>query len=158
MPLAIALPHLRFTLLDATTKKTTFLAQVAGALGLENLETLTGRAETLGQDRGVKTGEGRVGGQRGRYDAVIARAVGPLNVLAEITIPFAQTGGLCALIKGQRAEDELAEAKQALHLLHAAHAGTVETPTGRIVVLEKQRETPKAYPRKPGEPKRQPLR
>ena len=51
----------------------------------------------------------------------------------------------------------LDEAKQALHMLHTAHAGTVQTDTGRIVVLEKQRPTPKLYPRRDGEPKRAPL-
>ena len=51
----------------------------------------------------------------------------------------------------------LADAKQALHMLHAAHAGTVDTPTGRVVVIEKLRRTPRDYPRRDGEPKRSPL-
>lgn len=51
----------------------------------------------------------------------------------------------------------MAEAGQALHMLHASHAGTIDTPTGRVVVLEKQRKTPKDYPRRDGEPKRAPL-
>jgi Predicted S-adenosylmethionine-dependent methyltransferase involved in bacterial cell division len=88
---------------------------------------------------------------------VLARAVGRLATLAEITVPFATVGGLCVLIKGAKADEELAEAKAALHLLHAAHAGTVATPTGRIVVLEKLRTTPRDYPRREGEPKRAPL-
>jgi 16S rRNA (guanine527-N7)-methyltransferase len=155
--LAIALPGVSFTLIDATTKKTAFLGQVAAALRLENIEVVTARAERLGQDRGEKTGTGRAGGHRGAYDAVVARAVGPLHVLAELTVPLAKVGGLCALVKGGRAEEELADAKAALHALHAAHAGTVDTPTGKIVVLEKLRETPKMYPRREGEPKRAPI-
>ncbi len=55
------------------------------------------------------------------------------------------------------AKVKLAEAKAALHLLHTSCAGTVQTGTGRIVVLEKQRPTPKSYPRRDGEPKRAPL-
>ena len=157
LPLAIALPSHHFTLLDATAKKTAFLRRAADELGLTNVDVVTGRAETLGQDRGQRTATGRTGGHRDRYDAVIARAVGRLPMLAELTVPLARVGGLIALVKGQQAEEELTEAKPALHLLHTAHAATLDTPTGRIVVLEKLRDTPKAYPRRDGEPKRSPL-
>ena len=78
-------------------------------------------------------------------------------MLAELTVPLAKVGGLVLMTKGKRAEEELANAKQALHLLHAAHAGMVDTPTGRIVVIEKLRRTPRDYPRRDGEPKRAPL-
>ena len=61
-------------------------------------------------------------------------------------------------MKGEKADEELAEAKQALHLLHAAHVGTLDTPTGRIVVLEKMRKTPRMYPRRAGDPARSPLK
>lgn len=61
------------------------------------------------------------------------------------------------MTKGQRAEEELAEAKQALHMLHLTLAGVVDTPTGKIIALEKRRDTPRAYPRRPGEPARAPL-
>jgi hypothetical protein len=46
----------------------------------------------------------------------------------------------------------------ALHTLKVVHAGTVETSTGRVVVLEKRVATPRVYPRRDGEPKRVPLR
>lgn len=149
IPLAICLPHLRFTLLEATAKKAAFLSAVTAGLSLENTAVLTARAEEAGQDHHE---------HRERYDAAVARAVGPVSVIAEITIPFVKPEtGRVLLIKGQKADDELAEAKAALHLLHAHHAGTIDTPTGRIVVLEKPRKTPRAYPRAPGEPKRRPL-
>jgi 16S rRNA (guanine527-N7)-methyltransferase len=88
---------------------------------------------------------------------VVSRAVGRLATLLELTVPLAKVGGLIVLTKGQKADEELAEAKQTLHMLHAAHAGTVDTPTGRLVVIEKLRDTPKMYPRGDGEPKRSPL-
>ena len=72
-------------------------------------------------------------------------------------VPLAAVGGPVLLVKGGKAEEELEEAKQALHLLHAAHAGTAMTPTGRVVVLEKARNTPRDYPRRDGEPQRVPL-
>lgn len=157
LPLAIAMPHLRFSLLEATQKKADFLRSLVGTLSLANVEVLADRAERAAHDRGERTTSGRAGGHREQYDAAIARAVGPLAVVAELTAPFAKVGGQVLLIKGQKAEEELASAKRALHELHVVHSGTVDTPTGRIVVLEKPSATPRTYPRADGEPKRSPL-
>ncbi len=157
IPLAIVRPDVRVTLLDSTAKKCEFMRACARELNLANVQVVCARAEDAGQDRGARTGTGRVGAHRDAYDLVTARAVGRLATLAELSVPLARVGGLIALIKGEKADEELGEAKGALHLLHAAHAGTVQTPTGRVVVLEKLRTTPKLYPRRPGEPKRSPL-
>jgi 16S rRNA (guanine527-N7)-methyltransferase len=158
LPLAIVCPHLRFTLLEATGKKCAFLREAIGALGLENAQVEQARAERAGQDRGVRSADGtRSGAMREAFDAATARAVGPMAVVAELTVPLVRVGGLVLLIKGERAAAELAEAGEALGLLGAAHAGTLETPTGRVVVLEKVRPTPRVYPRRDGEPKRAPL-
>ncbi len=148
LPLAIVMPHARFTLVEATKKKADFLLAAAKALGLSNVEVVNNRAESIGAHPSLL---------RAQFDAVTARAVGRLAILAELSVPLAKVGGIIALIKGQKANEELEEAKQALHMLHASHAGTVDTPTGRIVVLEKRRTTPIDYPRKPGEPERAPL-
>lgn len=157
IPLAIAMPGADFTLVDATKKKADFLAHAAGSLGLTNTRVIRARAEVLGQDRGVKTARGREGAHRGSYDGALARAVGRLAMIAELTVPLVRVGGLVVLTKGQKADEELEEAGAALHALHASHAGTVETPTGRIVVFEKLRATPRDYPRRDGEPKRAPI-
>lgn len=157
MPLAICLPRIRFTLLEATGKKAVFLRTVAEHLGLSNVTVHSDRAERAAQDRGEKTANGRTGGHRERYDAVMARAVGRLVVLAELTVPFAKVGGRVLLIKGQKATEELEEATAALHLLKAVHVITQPTPTGQIVVLEKSSATPRDYPRADGEPSRVPL-
>jgi len=162
VPIAICMPHLKITLLEATGKKVEFLRSVADALGLRNMTVVHDRAEALGHNRGVKTGQAdgsniRVGAHRESYDAVTARAVGRLATLAELTVPFAKVGGLVLLIKGEQADAELAEAAKALHLLKATHVTTLPTPTGRTVVLTKSSATPKDYPRRDGEPKRSPL-
>lgn len=158
VPLAIVCPHLRFTLLEATGKKCDFLRHTIHQLQLPNAEVLNARAETAGQDRGTRQPDGsRHNPVRETFDAATARAVGPLAVIAELTIPLVKPGGLAILVKGQRADEELADAQQALRMLGAAHAGTVDTPTGRVVVLEKLRPTPRTYPRRDGEPKRAPL-
>jgi 16S rRNA (guanine527-N7)-methyltransferase len=157
VPLAIVMPTLRFTLMDATKKKCDYLYEAVTALGMDNARVICARAEALGQDRGERTATGRVGAHRDHYDLAMARGVGQIAMLAELTIPLVKVGGLVLMTKGQRAEEELAEAKQALHMLHAAHAGTIDTPTGKVVVLEKMRTTPRDYPRRDGEPKRSPL-
>lgn len=161
IPLAIAMPHLGFTLLEATAKKCDFLNQAIGRLGLRNAVVLQGRSERVAHDRGErKDAFGTVthaGGHREAYDAVVARAVGRLATLIELTAPLCKIGGSVLLIKGEKAEEELKEAERALHLLKVVHVETVPTPTGRIVILEKRIATPRDYPRADGEPSRAPL-
>lgn len=160
VPLAIVLPGVLFTLLEATGKKAEFLRAAAAVLGLHNVTVVQDRAERAGQDRGERTGgdaSERAGGHREAYDVVLARALGPLAVAAELCVPLAKVGGRVLLVKGQKAAQELAEAEAALRELKAVHTGTVETPTGRIVVLEKRVRTPRTYPRRDGEPSRAPL-
>ncbi|MBL8877253.1 MAG: 16S rRNA (guanine(527)-N(7))-methyltransferase RsmG [Phycisphaerae bacterium] len=161
IPLAIAMPHLKFTLLEATAKKCDFLTQVVGRVGLKNTVVLQGRSERVGHDRGERADKfGTVthsGGHREAYDAVVARAVGRLATLVELTAPLCRIGGSVLLIKGEKAGEELAEAERALHLLKVVHVETLQTPTGRIVILEKRSATPRDYPRADGEPSRAPL-
>jgi 16S rRNA (guanine527-N7)-methyltransferase len=148
VPLAIVLPGVDFTLLEATRKKADFLADTAGHLELANVEVVNDRAETIGHDRA---------NHREQYDLVVARAVGRLVVLLELAVPLARVGGHLAAIKGARAGREIEDAGRALHLLHGEVVETARTPTGTVVVVEKLRSTPKLYPRRPGEPKRAPL-
>ncbi|MEM7229041.1 MAG: 16S rRNA (guanine(527)-N(7))-methyltransferase RsmG [Planctomycetota bacterium] len=148
IPLAIVCPDLQVTLLEATGKKVSFLQSVIDALALPNVRVVNDRAETAAHDRNT---------HRATYDVVTARAVGRLAVLLEITVPFAREQGYVVAIKGERAGEEVDEAKAALHLLHAQVTHTIRTETSTIVVIEKTRKTPRTYPRRPGEPKRAPL-
>jgi len=148
IPLAIACPECEFTLIESTGKKGAFLMHAAKVLGLGNVRVLSERAEDVGQDFRE---------HRGEYDIVTARAVGRIIVTAELTAALLKVGGMVLLTKGEKAEEELLEAKAALRMLGLSHAGTHETPTGRIVALEKVRPTPRTYPRRPGEPKRAPI-
>lgn len=145
--LAIAMPDARFTLIEATGKKARFLDDTARALGLSNVKVEHARAEDLGHVKAF----------RERFDVVLARAVGRVAVSAELTVPLAKVGGLILMNKGQRLEEELREAHEALRTLHARVAGVVETPTGRILALEKEQTTARKFPRRAGEPKRAPL-
>lgn len=152
IPLAITMPANTFTLIESTGKKAAFIEAAAKALGLENVEVLNARAEEAGRDWN------RGQGTRESFDAAVARAVGRLSIIAELCVPLVKVGGLVLLHKGAKADEELAEAAGALEKLKTAHAGTVETPTGRIVALEKLVPTPRLYPRAPGEPAKNPLR
>lgn len=147
IPLAVVLPGVRFTLVESVGKKAAFLRETASAMGLANVTVLAERAETVG----------RMTEHRERYDVATARALGSLRVAAELLTPLVRVGGVAVLIKGQKAPEEITEAKRALHTLHTPVAGVIDTPTGKIVVLDKHRKTPAAYPRRPGDPKREPL-
>ena len=148
IPLAIVMPDIRMTLLEATGKKAAFLEETVTALGIANARVVNERAETAGQDHHE---------HRAHYDAVVARAVAKINTLSELTVPLAREGGSILYIKGAQAEAEVAEAKQALYMLHTHVVDLHKTATGTVVVLEKTRTTPRSYPRLPGEPKRKPL-
>lgn len=126
IPLAIARPDLHVVLLEATAKKADFLRAVSSAIGLANVEVWNGRAE-----RGAESED------RASFDAVTARGVAKIDVLLGWTVPFAKPRGLLLFIKGERAEEELAEARQNLAQSHCTHERTVRTPTGRIVLLRK---------------------
>ena len=145
--LACVQPSLPITLVEATGKKARFLEEAAKRLGLDRVEVLAERAEVVGRDPR----------HRERHDLVTSRAVGPMPILAEYLVPLARTDGLVLAVTGARAEEEVAEAKQALYHLHAEVVEVRPTSTGRIVVLAKKRAVPKAYPRAVGEPKRRPL-
>lgn len=148
IPLAIVVPEIRMTLVEATGKKVLFLREVIAELGLKNVEVLQDRAERLGQDHRQ---------HRERYDLGTARALGHLAVVAELLGPLVKPGGTIVAVKGQKADQELQEAHQALGLIGLRHTETLPTPTGRLVVLEKTIRTPRLYPRKDGEPARLPL-
>ncbi len=155
-PLAIILPDVRFTLLEATGKKVDFLKAAAAALGLKNIEVLQGRAETVAHYRGSKN-DGRINSRREVYDVAMARALGHLAVVAELLAAFVRQDGFVLAVKGGKAEQELAESAKAMGVIGLKHTETVHTPTGRIVILEKTIATPRDYPRKDGEPSRKPI-
>jgi 16S rRNA (guanine527-N7)-methyltransferase len=123
--LAIARPDLYFTLTEATEKKAAFLVAVATALGLTNVAVIADRAEKLATTD-----------LAGSFDIVTARAVGKLAVLLPWTAPFARPGGRLMLIKGERADEELVDARKVMMRLRCSHFRTIPTPTGRIVVFK----------------------
>ena len=152
LPLKIAFPRIDLTLLEATAKKTAFLRHVVDKLGLEGVDVVTGRAEE----------EARRPEMRERFGAVVSRAVARLDVLAELCLPFCVVGGVMVAQKGPQVEEELRQARNAIDILggRAKDRGMLVTPLvgiGTLVVIEKQRQTPTHYPRRPGIPSKRPL-
>ena len=146
IPVAIVQPRLKVVLMEATRKKAAFLESCAGRLGLGNVQVVAERAEAAGH-----------GPLRESAELVMARAVGRLATLVELTLPLARIGGRAALIKGAAAQEEIVEAQAAIRTLGGGAPETLPTPTGRIVVIEKLRPTGRTYPRRSGEPKRAPI-
>lgn len=151
--LAIAQPDVEFTLVDATGKKVRHIAQTAEALGLKNVRAIQARAEDLtGRHAELHTEH------RQHYDVALARALAPMPVLAELLAPLVKVGGSVLAIKGERAEEEIQAATSALKRLGLSLEDTHRTTTGTVLLLRKVAKTPAAYPRRPGEPKRAPIR
>ncbi len=153
IPIAIAVPSLRVTLLEARGKKAKFLKHCATQLGLSTVRVVHQRAETVGQD----------GQHRQRYDVAVCRGVGPMRRILEYTLPLVRVGGRVMTIKGSTVEQELDEAGDAMTLLGAGQVQVMDAYLSAdeqdavIVSVEKDRVTPKAYPRGLGIPQQSPL-
>jgi 16S rRNA (guanine527-N7)-methyltransferase len=146
----VAWPSIRLTLLDATAKKTAFLAAVVDALELAGTDVLTGRAEELAHRHDL----------RESFDLVLARAVAPLPALLELTLPFARVGGRVVTPKGSQVDEEVAVSARAASVLEArlfVVPFEVPGPPQKLVIAVKQRPTPEAYPRRAGVPAKSPL-
>ena len=153
IPIAIARPDLRLTLLEATGKKARFLERCVEVLGLKGTRVVCDRAETVGQ----------LSSHRGRYDGAVCRAIGPLNVVLELTLPLVRVGGVLWAMKGPKALDELNACGDALAILGAGEVDVAFAyPEGFdvstvVVTVPHDQPTPKPYPRPPGMPKQSPL-
>jgi 16S rRNA (guanine527-N7)-methyltransferase len=153
LPLAITLPQLDFTLLDSTKKKLTFIATVVAELGLENVQTLHGRAEEIGHDFIY----------RARFDLATARAVASLPTLVELATPLLRQGGRAFFPKSAEIETELAEGERACALLGARITSSsllsdkTDELVTRLVIMDKLGSTPMRFPRRAGLPSKEPL-
>jgi 16S rRNA (guanine527-N7)-methyltransferase len=153
LPLKLAAPRLKLTLMDGTGKKITFLRELLAQVGLPAVETVQGRAEEVGRSPSY----------RGQFDLVTARAVAPLNTLVEYVLPLVRRGGLAVLYKGASAPQEFVEARKAIELLggETVRLAPVRVPfLGEqrfILLIKKIAPTSDRYPRGQGLPRKQPL-
>jgi 16S rRNA (guanine527-N7)-methyltransferase len=154
VPLKIVCPGMRLTLLEATRKKVMFLEHIVQVLGLQGVQVVHGRAEELGHDLD----------HREQYDWALARAVVEMPALAEYGLPLVRVGGAMLAQKGEGAAVEVHASEAATitlggkvrHLLPVELRGLAETRY--LVMVDKVAATPEKYPRRPGMPKKRPLR
>ena len=145
IPLKIVFPELKVSIVDSLNKRIKFLNLLAEALELDNVHFYHDRAETFGQNKA----------HRENFDIVTARAVARLNVLAELCIPLVKKGGHFVALKAAKSEEEVTEAKNAIATLGGKLISEQEVslPFSEdkryIVTIEKKKETPNKYPRKP---------
>ena len=153
IPLKIAFPHLKVVLLDSLNKRINFLNTVIAELGLENIETIHGRAEDF-----AKQAE-----YREQFDLCVSRAVANLATLSEYCIPYVEKGGMFVPYKSGEIDEEVEQAKKAVHVLGGKLEDVIKfqlpgTEIGRsFVVIKKVQNTAKKYPRKAGLPSKEPI-
>ena len=152
LPLKIADPTIKLTLIDATAKKVGFLEEVIRVLGLTEARAVHGRSEELAHDPAF----------RSAFDVVMARAVARLPALIELCMPFCGPRGWGLFPKGRDIEEEVSSASNALAQLRAKLIG-VESPAipelsgTTFVIIEQVGKPPKPYPRRAGLPANNPL-
>ena len=149
VPLAIACPDARITLLDSLAKRMNWLETVLPQLGVPNARCVTARAEEA------------VTKCRETYDFATSRAVARLNILLELTAPYVRIGGAVLAMKGSAAREELAEAKNAIAQLglklEEVRDFTFDGATHSVIVLRKVKPTPARFPRRFSKIKQAPL-
>lgn len=154
IPLKIAFPQLKVTIIDSLNKRINFLNQLVSELGLTDVELVHNRAEYFGNKRSTA---------RASFDIVTARAVASLPVLAELCLPLVKENGYFIALKASHAEAEVADAQYALQqlggkLVNDYSFELCDAGMRHILVIQKVKPTPKKYPRKAGTPNRDPLR
>ena len=153
LPIKILCPDLSINIVDSLGKRLKFLDELVSDLSLDKVTLVHSRAEDAGQNKNL----------REKFDLVTGRAVARMSVLSEYCLPLAKVDGYLVALKGPKAQDELAEAKNAIEVLGGSVKEVKEltlpdTDDERtLIVVKKVKATPKKYPRQAGTPNRKPL-
>jgi 16S rRNA (guanine527-N7)-methyltransferase len=156
VPLKILAPEMNLTLLEATGKKTEFLRALTNKLEIKQIEIINDRAEIAAHFLDM----------REKFDFVLARAIGSLSTVSELSLPFCKIGGhVIAFKKGPLTDvqSELDAASEAIGILGGELLRMEKIPPsifndGRLLVIVKKiAETPSNFPRRPGRPARTPI-
>lgn len=153
IPLKIAFPHLKITLLDSLNKRIKFLNTVIEELDLKDIHTIHGRAEDYA----------RQSEYREQYDLGVSRAVANLATLSEYCIPYIRIGGIFVSYKSGEIDEEVTAAQTAIKILGGKQREVVKfqlpgSDIGRsFVKIEKVKPTGKKFPRKSGMPSKEPI-
>ncbi len=163
LPLAIARPDLKITALDSTEKRIRYVEETAKLLELSNVTAIAARAEEFANKME----------NREKYDYATARAVASLPILCELTIPFVKMGGKLIAMKARGAAEEFELSRSAIRQLAGAKSlmetklvekcligeinGEIITENRAVIVMNKLSPTPKQFPRKFAQIKKNPL-
>ena len=153
LPLKILSPEIDLVLLEATAKKTEFLQHIVRKLELEGVEIVNGRAESIARENQY----------REKFDIVLSRAVAPLPILVELTLPFCALGGSFIAQKKGDIDAEVSSAEKAIGLLGGSLREVRKIELEELnderflVIIDKVAPTPPQYPRRPGIPNKRPL-
>lgn len=163
LPLAIARPDLKITALDSTEKRIRYVDETAIILGLSNVTAVAARAEEFANKPEC----------REKFDYATARAVASLPILCELTVPFVKVGGKLVAMKAKGANDEFELSRSAIRQLAGANSlastelvekslnGTINgeniCENRTVVIMKKLSGTPKQFPRKFAQIKKNPL-
>ena len=153
IPLAIAYPEMELTLADSLNKRILFIKEETERLGLRNIHAVHGRAEDLARNPVF----------REKFDLCVSRAVANLSTLAEYCIPFIHNNGFFIPYKSGNVEEEIRQSEKALKVLKGKleelYRYTLPEDAGErtLVLIRKDGETPKKYPRKAGLPSKEPI-
>lgn len=153
IPLKIAFPHLKVTLMDSLHKRVDFLREVIEELDLQGIDAVHGRAED----------HAKPGKLRERYDLCVSRAVANLSVLSEYCLPYVKVGGKFISYKSEKITKEMKDAEYAITTLGGRIAEQISfmLPDSdlfrNLFVVEKCMPTPAKYPRKAGMASKKPL-
>lgn len=151
LPLKIARPDLRLTLLDSLGKRVEFLEESCAALGFADVSCLHARAEEA------------PAALRAGFDAAASRAVARLGLLCELCLPLVRRGGVFLAMKGPDCDAEVAEAQRAIRTLGgglervARYTIPGTDVTHSVVVIRKTGDTPAKYPRRWAKMQKEPL-
>ena len=153
IPLKIAFPNLKITLLDSLNKRVQFLNEVICRLDLQDIEAVHGRAEDFAKP----------GKLREKYDLCVSRAVANLATLSEYCLPFVKIGGYFISYKSEKITEEYENAREAIKVLGGKYEKQVEftLPDSDIYrnlfIIKKEKNTPGKFPRKAGLPSKEPI-
>ncbi|MBO4385332.1 MAG: 16S rRNA (guanine(527)-N(7))-methyltransferase RsmG [Clostridia bacterium] len=149
IPLKIVRPDIELVLVDSLGKRVNFLKEACAAIGVD-AEAIHARAEDAARDPGL----------RERFDVALSRAVAPMNILLELTVPFVRVGGSSLMYKAASVGEELSAAESALGKLGCraeVHPFDVGWGARSIVRAVKLKKTDAKYPRKAGSIEKAPL-
>jgi 16S rRNA (guanine527-N7)-methyltransferase len=150
IPLAIALPGLHVSLVEGNGRKCEFMRSAAAELGLTNVDVIHGRAETWAAGIGC-------------MDVVSARALAPLDIVAEYAAPLLRLGGALVAWRGQRDPEDEAAGRRAAEILGLSIEEPLQVePYARALnrylhVMAKSSPTPDRFPRRDGVARKRPL-